>query len=122
MGTAAEGAATSLETLPRRVLQEGRQHGAAAPHGEPLCAGGWTVSQPVLLVEMPLQGGTHLALLPAMYARLFPGSAHCSRTRKMHQRLIMFLNLTFAKYAVGPMLVSLPLHPFPKDLIALSPC
>lgn len=36
-GTAAEGAATSLETLPRRALQEGRQHSAAAPRGAAPC-------------------------------------------------------------------------------------
>jgi len=54
-----------------------------------------------------------------MCACLFTGSAHCSRRRKMHRRLIVFLSLEFVKYVVGPVLVSLCFIPFPHCSVSL---
>lgn len=56
--------------------------------GPQLCASGGMVPQPLQLREVPFWGGTCLAFLPALYACLFPGFAHCHRRRKVHQRLI----------------------------------
>lgn len=109
-GTAAEGAVTSLGKLPRCVLQAGTS--------AQRCCSAWGRH------SVPVDGRSHspccswrchfgeepawrYSQLPVMYACLFPGSACCSRRRKMHQRLIMFLSLIFLKYAAGPVLVSL---------------
>lgn len=121
MGTAARGAVTSLEKLPRRVLQAGTSAQHCCSRGcRSVPVDGWSHSPWIChFGEKPTWGYFHL---PGMYACLFPGFAHCSRRRKMHQRLIMFLSLTFLKYAVGPVMVSIPLYPFEKHSIALSPC
>lgn len=93
-GTAAEGAATSLEKLPRRVLQAGTsaQHCCSSWGHHLVPVDGWSrspcCSQRCHFGEEP---AWHYSQLPVMYACLFPGSACCSRRRKIYQRLIIYV-------------------------------
>lgn len=85
-GIAAGGAATSLEKLPRHVLQAGTpgQHCCSAQGRSSVPVDGWSHS--------PCSSGRcHFGEEPdfsLLYACLFPGFACCSRRRKVHQKLI----------------------------------
>lgn len=76
------------KNYPGMCCKQGRQDSAAVLHRALLRASGWMVPQLLQLREMPFQGGTCLAFLPALFACLCPGLAHCNSRRKVHQRLI----------------------------------
>lgn len=86
MGTAAGGAATSVEKLPRPVLHT--RTVLLLCTGPQLCTSAWMVPQPLQLRAMPFWKEPAWHFFPALYACLFPEFAHCSR-RKVHQILYL---------------------------------
>lgn len=112
-GTAAGGAATSLEKLPRHVLQAGTpgQH----------C---WSAQG---LSSVPVDGWSHFREEPAWHF-----SQHCTLAcfqdlltvveEKCIKDLFMFPSLTSLECAAGPVLGSSALPPLQQHLIAPCPC
>lgn len=74
------------------------------------------VPQLLRLREMPFQGGTCLAFLPALYTCLCPGFAHCSRRRKVHQRLTYVSKSYISGVCCRPCTGELTLTSFPAAL------